>query len=361
MTFQALVKSNPPAKEVFLFVQPDGQDTWVEKVEVTAQGEIAHQVDLVSHPIPPFSAVDYWYRVVATDGKEYKSAPQRFEYQDNRFKWQSAEDKNFKAYWYDGDLAFGQTILNTAESSLESTQNLLSAQPPRPLHIYVYSQASDLQSALQLTNQDWVAGHAAPKLGLMMISIPPGPEQRLELERQLPHEIMHILQYQVAGENFDKLPAWLTEGLASLAELYPNPDYQRALLRSAQNGALLPMTRLCSPFPREASVAFLSYAQSASLVRYVHQKYGKSGLRSLINRYQDGLGCEEGTEAALGITLSQLEVQWQQEFLGLNTTTLILRNLTPYLLLALFVLIPLPIVLFSLPRRKSRYPLEKGL
>ena len=68
-----------------------------------------------------------------------------------------------------------------------------------------------------------MAGHAAPDLGVVLISIPAGPDEGLEMQRQIPHELMHLAQYEVIGENFTNQPYWLIEGMASEAELYPNP------------------------------------------------------------------------------------------------------------------------------------------
>ena len=96
------------------------------------------------------------------------------------------------------------------------------------VRIYVYNTANDLKGALPGT-QSWIAGQSAPDLGVILLSIPIGPEDQLELERQLPHELMHVLLYRLLGEKTANLPAWLVEGLASISEIYPNPEYAAAL------------------------------------------------------------------------------------------------------------------------------------
>ncbi len=179
------------------------------------------------------------------------------------------------------------------------------------------------------------------------MSIPQGPEQRLELERQLPHEMVHILQYQKLGESYQKLPLWLIEGTASLAELYPNPDYQWVLEKTVSQNALTPIANLCSVFPQEASGAFLAYAQSTSFVRYLYQKFGITKMEELMQNYQDGLGCEQGVMATFGISLRQLESDWQREALGVNVELLALQNLIPFFLLAVAILLPPLVSSFS--------------
>jgi hypothetical protein len=168
---------------------------------------------------------------------------------------------------------------------------------------------------------------------------------------------MHVLQYQVMGANFTSQPIWLVEGMASLVEVYPNPEYRIVLENTIESGNLIPMRSLCSTFPRDAGGAFQAYAQSESFVRFLYTKYGGSGLRNLINQYQNGLGCEEGFSAALEVPLSQAEYRWQQEALGLNMGGLVFSNLSPYLLIGLLLLLPAALAFF--PYREKTASVEE--
>ncbi len=144
----------------------------------------------------------------------------------------------------------------------------------------------------------------------------------------------------------------MTEGAASLAEIYPNPDFQRSLSKASESGTLIPLNLLCNGFSHEASSAFLSYAESISFVRFLSERFGSSGLQTLIKKYQDGLGCSEGLQAAYGQSLDQLDVQWKEEVLGINAQVVAWKNLSPYLLLSLLLLLP-PLGLSVWNRRKS--------
>jgi hypothetical protein len=148
------------------------------------------------------------------------------------------------------------------------------------------------------------------------------------------------LQYQVMGSNYFSQPVWLVEGMASLAELRPNPEYDRVLKEAAAAQQIIPFSSLCTTFPQDAGAAFQAYAQSESFVSFLQEKYGSSGLSSLIEQYKNNLGCSDGVKAVFGVSLDQLEYRWKQEALGINIGGLVLSNLSPYLLIALLLLLP---------------------
>lgn len=357
MTFRVRVQPLTDVQEVLVFISPEAQPTVWQQLTLansTADGEITQQVDVRQLPLYPFSRVAYRYQATMKDGSKIAGPSGIFQYNDDRFSWETLESGIFQIHWYSVDSTLGQLIANTAAQGLQAGQAILAVDPPTPVRIYAYTSAKDMQSALHFSNQSIIAGHATPELNLIVIAVPSGPEKKLEVERRIPHEIMHILQYQVMNANYTRQPVWLVEGMASLVELYPNPDYRGALDNAAKTDGLIPMRSLCSAFPNDMAGTFLSYAQSDSFMRYLYSNYGAPGLRKLIEQYQNGLGCEEGFTAALGISLDQAEKRWRQEELGVNTGWLLLNNLGPYFLLALIVLVPSLLAFFPvMARRKS--------
>lgn len=356
VTFRVRVEPVSDVQELLVFITPQGQPTVWQKFDLekaTSQGQLILDVDARQLSLYPFSKVTYRYEATLKNGSKVKSDNESFQYNDTRFEWQTLESGIFEIYWYGNDSTIGQMIADIAKEGLEASQAILSVTPPAPLRIYAYTSSRDLQSALQMTSQPWVAGHTTPELSMVLISVPTGPEKKLELQRQVPHEIMHILQYQVMGGNFSRQPVWLLEGMASLVEIYPNPEYRTVLESSAQANSLIPFSSLCSTFPRDASGAFQAYAQSESFARFLYANYGSSGLRDLIDQYENGLGCEEGFAAAVGVPLNQAEYRWRQEELGINVGGLVLSNLSPYLLVGLLILVPASLAFLPLRAKKN--------
>ena len=206
---------------------------------------------------------------------------------------------------------------------------MLELPPIQHLDIYVYASGLDMQSTMQLGGLRWLAGHADPDLGVAVVSLPTGPDQLSEIERQIPHEVMHLLLYQSVGPAYTGLPTWLKEGLASANESRPNPNYYILLTDSVEQDALIPMSSLCTSFPQDNTI-YQAYAQSDSFVRYLFQQYGQTGMQSLLTNYASGEGCENAPILTTGMSLSELEKEWRRSALNDNILELILEALLPW-------------------------------
>jgi hypothetical protein len=157
--------------------------------------------------------------------------------------------------------------------------------------------------------------------------------------------------YQYLGDGYNNLPTWLNEGIASLAEFYPNPEYRPLLRNASENGNLLSFRSLCDQFPSNKNETSLAYAQSASLLRYIHKEYGSVGLQKLVNTYAQGHKCEKGAEEALGLTLTELEKDWK--FATFNQIPADEENpLLAWIILCGFTLLT-PIIAILLSARKK--------
>lgn len=353
ISFTGKFNSEIPIEKAHLFfTASNASDTLSGEASLTDEGTYTYVHDLAKDPIRAFSTIEYWFDLTLADGKTVSGPKNSILYEDNRHEWEQRDRQPFRVHWYEGDTAFAQDILDVAELSLKNAQSYLPLSLDSAVNIYAYSNAKDMREVLSSFSKSWVGAHADPDLGVMVLSLPEGPEQRLEMERQIPHELMHILLFNMIGGSYINLPAWLSEGLASIAELYPNPDYLVLLENAHDKGNLPSINSLCQSFPRDASGAFLAYAQSASFTRYLHQRFGSSGMERLVRQYADGLDCERGIEAALGIPLSQLEREWRKDVFGENIYLTALNNLLPWLVFLLVIaIIPVSVVIAG--RRRS--------
>ena len=274
---------------------------------------------------------------------------------NDHFNWQTLESGMLKVHWYEGDANFGQAAMEAAQAGLDSIGKYLPSTLEQPIEIFMYANMEDLQSELLPGSEQWIAGHADPAQGVVRVVIEPGSEQGIIMEQRIPHELMHVMLYRRVGTGYSNLPAWLREGMAVLAEVYPNPDYDRALADATEGDHLIPLKELCLSFPSDTGRAFLAYAEAQSFTSYLYESYGSTGLLNLAASYADGVDCERGPERALGVSLAGLEAQWRSSVLGQNATLSALQNISPYLmLLCLVLIIPLIGAVSSLRRKGNR-------
>jgi len=355
ITFLATIKASIQIQNVSIVIFDEAQGlTHVQPLEIRADGTTEYFFDTRQNILRPFTNVRWSYQFTLADGNTFQSETFFIRYDDDRFTWQTLEAGSIRLHWYNGDVNFGQAALNSAQSGLQSISALLPLDLARPVDIFIYANAGDLRGTLYSESEAWVAGHANSAVGVVMVVIEPGANQSIFMEQRIPHELMHVMLYRSIGAGYNNLPAWLREGTATLAEVNPNPDYDRVLTAAGANNTLIPIRDLCVSFPPNADTAFLAYAESRSFTNYLQNAYGSAKLLSLVSIYADGVDCERGTENAYGVSLSKLEMDWRASALGQNAILPALRNLSPYLiLLCLILLIPFIGILSVMQKKKS--------
>lgn len=343
LTIEAEISSEVPIQTIQIHVQFEGQEGQiVEQIPNTSPTNIFYTLDLSRTPIPIFSDVVYWFQIELESGERITSEKFSFYFEDNRFSWQSLRTEEFEIFWYEGDNEFGQNVFNAAYEGLARLRNQISIPSHQGIKFYVYASTQEMLTALELSGQNpgWIAGHAEPKTGIILVSIPSGPSQSLEIKRQIPHELTHVMLYQKLGDNYDNLPNWLNEGLASTVELFPNPDYPLLLEKAYEQDVLIKLADLCLYFPNDASSFLLAYAESASFIWYLQGEFGNSGLEALIEAYANGLDCSRGAEVALDKSLSVLERDWRQVTFNENPLRSSMTGLLPWMIVFLVILTP---------------------
>jgi len=338
-----------------VFTSIDNPNLVNERVSIDSEGKVTYSLDLSQQPIRAFSEIEIYFEIMLAGGTSITTDITRYYYDDNRFDWQITQTEAFNVYWYQDDPELGDKIIAAANEGWEKIQNQLVVPEPEGIHIYAYSNMVDMQDTLLYSGNSsyWIAGHAVSDLGVIIVSLPPGPEQSLEIRRQIPHELMHILLYRKIGPNYANLPRWFNEGLSSIAELSPNPDYQILLERAYERDALIPMRDLCASFPIDAANFQLSYAEAYAFTWYLQQTYGDEKIEALIQAYASGLSCEEGTEPVYEGSLPELEAEWRQiafdEDRVLNTW---IASLPVMIVLGFAFIAPIGLIILGFSRRK---------
>lgn len=271
---------------------------------------VTHVLNLAQLRLAPFTTVTYWW-VLTTKGGELLTAPeQTLSYTDNQFAWRTLQIADGSINWTGDDPALGQLAADIVTESLPVLRAFLPVTQIDPLQVYIYPSSADLRSALRLTGRDWVGAHAHPELGVILVTAVNPRTAATDLRQSLPHELVHHLLYQATGPQYEALPVWLAEGLATLAESAPNPAYAVVLETAVANQATLPFSQLCQAFPANEADALLAYAQSHSLVQYIQANYGSQVLQDMVLAVADGADCGATVSRTLNQPLDDLNQTW---------------------------------------------------
>jgi hypothetical protein len=322
ITFSLQATAPAPFERATLVVHLEGRtQPIIEEADISPVTDlsIAHHLDVEAHQIPPFAAITYHWELEDQLGNRLVTDEEHFRYEDTSLAWEwQTEQRDYLTVHYDGhDLTAALAALDVAEDAITRAERLLGVVPPDEVHIYIYPEPTQLTSSLRVHNlsiQDWVAAYALPPQSVVLVSASAGPELQVELGRDLPHELTHLLIYNGASPNAASVPGWFNEGLAIMASAEPDPRLGAALDEATLADRLLPLESLCvntfAALP--ASDAALAYAQSESLMRYIHNLYGTAGVRNLMAAYADGAACDAGVQRALGLSFDALESDWKR-------------------------------------------------
>ena len=257
--------------------------------------------------IPPGATVWWRWRVVDDLGQEFLSPKKEVIYNDDRFDWHMHSSDNITFNWYAGGSGFGRRLAESVSNGLANLQ--VGRDLTAPAQAFVYESSEDLRGAVLFT-QSWTGGLAFISHNILLIAVEPQ-----EYETYIPgliHELAHLLVNDLTFNCFGDLPTWLEEGLATYAE-GDLTDYQRTALEEAiSNDGLISLRSLNSSFPVDHSGAYLSYAQSWSLVNYLIEEYGWPKMRQLLDVFSDGATYEQAIERVYRMGLDELQAVWFQ-------------------------------------------------
>ena len=301
----------------------------------------------------PFVQISYYWQFDLADGTVLSTQEETTTYLDHRFTWRELDAESAAIFWVEGDLDWAQELQAVAEAALDDFGAILGVADARPRRIYVYPDQTTLENSLRQAGYVRAGAHSIPELGVVLIAGDTSAESLIRLERDIPHELVHLLLYERMGSSIDNLPVWLSEGLATYYAQTPDPLFSTTLQDAVRQGSLIEMQSLCSSIPITNEQAVLAYAQSASFIGYLLDIYGNGGVLRLLDAYEAGTSCEGGVQRVYQRSLSQLESEWKRSALGLTPGLRITSS--TLMLLAASVLVVLLVILWGY-RRWVRKP-----
>jgi hypothetical protein len=260
--------------------------------------------------LPPGSSVRYWWTVEDAKGEKVETEPIRVQFNDTRHSWESLTEGKVTLYWYEGDSSFARELMAAAQQALVRLAEDTGAALEKPVNIYIYANAQDLQGAM-IFPQEWTGGVTFTRFGTIAIGIAP---DRLDWGRRtMAHEFTHLVIHQVVFNPYSGLPTWLSEGLAMYAEGTLEPVFSGLLNEAIAEDSLITVRSLSSPFSAYIEESALSYAESYSLVEFLINNYGQSKMLELLNTFRAGSSYDGALEKVYGFDMDGLDSLWRKQ------------------------------------------------
>ncbi|MFP3898092.1 MAG: peptidase MA family metallohydrolase [Dehalococcoidia bacterium] len=269
--------------------------------------------DMRQAGLPPGAEVEYWWAVKDADGNRLETPSQVMRFDDDRFVWRNLasvtpEGNELTLFWYQGSDSFARELLNACEEGLARLTVDIGAYPERPIRIYVYASASDLLGAM-IFPYEWTGGVAFPEFSTIAIGI--SPTSSIWGKRALVHELTHLVVHQATYGPYGQLPIWLDEGLAMYNEGELESGFRSRLQQAIQEDDLISVRSLCSEFSADTQTAYLSYAESYSLVEYLLDEYGEEKMLALLTLLQQGTTYDQALTDVYGFDIEGLDARWR--------------------------------------------------
>ena len=269
--------------------------------------------DMRNASLPPGAEVTYWWMIEDAARNRFETPPEIMHFDDERYLWQSLtstvpQGGELSLFWYEGGDSFARELMDTCEEGLARLAQDIGTYQERPIKIYIYASTSDLQGAM-IFPHEWSGGVAFTAFSTIAIGIPPAS---LDWGRRaLVHELTHLVVHQATFSPYGKLPLWIDEGLATYNEGELDPVFRSYLEGAILEDELISVRSLCSPFSAETEKAYLSYAQSYSLVEYLLDNYGQDRMLDLLTLLKQGSTYDEALTEVYDFDIDGLDARWR--------------------------------------------------
>jgi len=291
--------------------------------------------DMRKSSLPPGAAITYWWTIQDTAGNRLETPLAEVHFDDLRYNWQSRNKSDLTLFWYEGDDSFARELMDASEQGLARLTRDIGTYPEKPIKLYIYTSANDLQGAM-IFPQEWTGGVAFTEFGTIAIAISPA---RVDWgKRALVHELTHLVVHQAIFSPYGELPTWLDEGLAMYNEGEFDPRFQAYLDKAISEDELISVRSLCSPFSAEPEKAYLSYAQSYSLVEYLLDNYSQDKMLSLLTLIKEGDTYDGALTQVYGFGVDGLDTRWQATLVAPTVTASQAKQSYPALIAVLSAL-----------------------
>jgi hypothetical protein len=258
--------------------------------------------------LPPGARIWWRWLVIDANGYQVRTETQWLTWLDPVYEWKSTASGELTLHWYEGTDSFADMLLQSALRSRMRLEKDIGAESEGQVEIYVYASTEDMREAI-LFEPGWTGALAYPSYGIVILGV--GDDNLDWGLDTIAHELAHVVVGSLVSHCYSTLPAWLNEGLATYAEGELDPSFRKLLEEATADDTLFSIRSLSDGFTEQTDRAYLSYAQSYSIIQYLIDTYGQASMHDLLEAFQLGYSDDKALLQVYGFDVDGLDTVWR--------------------------------------------------
>jgi Peptidase MA superfamily len=325
MRFSVQLPGGPPDK-LELLLRFTGSDATLVAPVAPGVSSAEYIWNAADRPVTPNTTIAYRWRATA-GGVATLSPEKTLLYDDDRpgLDWHSARIGNATVHWYGNAEALARHFGKITADAATAAEKMLGHVLAGPVDIFVYDTHDDFFGALGPGAREWTGAATFPQLRTIFMWLQGGSSSYLETT--MTHEVTHVVFRDATANPFHEPAKWFNEGLAVWSE-QQSAASEAATVQSAVAGGLLAFDGIAESFPIGDQAARLAYAEGATMVQMIIDKYGRKAIADIAAAYRAGAGDAEALKAGTGVSADKLYAAYFASF-GANAPTAVKPAVIP--------------------------------
>ena len=261
-----------------------------------------------SGSLPPGTTIWWRWRYTDESGQEFVSDTQTVIWLDDQHDWKTLSEDKVNIHYYGKSEDFARTMLDAGLEGLRLNKAQAGMTADVPVNIYVYPSYEEMRDAV-LYEPQWTGGQAFSDFSIIIMGVSGDAEWDKDT---VIHELTHILVGRNAFTCIGSIPTWLNEGLAVYNEGVLDKDMKAQLDQAIQANTLFPVRTLGGSFSEIPEKAYLSYAQSYSVVKFMVETYGQEKMNRLLTDLSNAVPIDEALTEVYGVDTDGLDAAWRE-------------------------------------------------
>jgi hypothetical protein len=289
-------------------------DKFTAGIQVTT--EVKVNTDPDSEWIPVGNEIRWSWEITQADGTVTRTEERRFLYLPPDREWKNLAGGPVLVYYSGSRDSLAQRFATELQKTYENHgKTLLKTDLVRkPVKVVLFLDNNDLKKATPSKGTTLDNSRLVVTCGVrpgnvddvIFGTISCGDSDPVDTIR---HEFGHILNAAAGEGTLVRLPTWMDEGLAVIAQASPG-DYTVAFEAAVRGNRLIPFRQMATPVADQNQV-ILQYGQSHAMVKYLIDKFGPEKLQSLLAATRKNTRFDEALKATYGFDIDGFEAEFK--------------------------------------------------